>query len=34
MTLAPEAGRPSGETFYDTEGIAYVGTPGAANRNS
>src|SRR6201999_2334260 len=27
MTLAPEAGRPSGETFYDTEGIAYVGTP-------
>jgi uncharacterized protein YjiK len=29
MTLAPEAGRPSGETFYDTEGIAYIGTPGA-----
>jgi uncharacterized protein YjiK len=25
MTLAPEASRPSGETFYDTEGIAYVG---------
>jgi uncharacterized protein YjiK len=25
MTLAPEASRPSGETFYDTEGVAYVG---------
>ncbi|HEY0277029.1 MAG TPA: lamin tail domain-containing protein [Solirubrobacterales bacterium] len=29
MTLAPEAGRPSNETFYDTEGIAYIATPGA-----
>jgi uncharacterized protein YjiK len=31
MTLAPEAGRPSGETFYDTEGIAYIGTPAASS---
>jgi uncharacterized protein YjiK len=31
MTLAPEAGRPSGETFYDTEGIAYFGTPAASS---
>ncbi|HJZ35458.1 MAG TPA: lamin tail domain-containing protein [Solirubrobacterales bacterium] len=29
MTLAPEVGRPSNETFYDTEGIAYIATPGA-----